>query len=921
MSSAPPGNQAVFRLFFLSGLSGILFEVLWTRIFTFLLGSSIQSVSAVVTAFMLGLGLGSWIFGRVADRSAERLLRLYGTLELAVAASGLLALVCFEHLDGLYAAAFGSLQPLTVKWLVFGVAFVFISVPATLIGGTLPVLVRHIVQQDPQIEGALGRLYAINTLGAAFGAIAMLLLVWFLGYQASYGVALAINTATGLGALWLGRRPRAPATEEPPNPTDPPEPTQPVRHARGLLVCFATSGFCALVYEVIWFRTFDFLLLGKLTTFAIVLATYLLGISLGSLAMVGHRSAPGDLARFAGLEVVIGVLGLLTFPILASATASGSRPVGIAVFFTLIFATTFVLGGLFPLVGGLAAGPIRLLGTTVGDIYSANTLGSVLGSFLTGFVLIPAVGTRAAYLFAAVLNLGIGLALGRMAWSDRRSSLGPERPLTSAPGWLSVLAVGASVLALALALSRDWVTRYYEHAVLRPGFHFIAQKEGSLQSVMVAESDAGDRVLLGGPFQSGETVLTRRQTQQLQAHLPMLLHPHPEHVLEIGYGVGEIAHTVNLYNPEFLHLVEIDENMIPMADRWFDALNHHASQEPNVRISTLDGRYFLRMTRERFDVILSDSMILASEGSLRLYTLEHFQAAREHLAEGGMMIVWLPLNVGVAKSRVIMKTFLQAFPQSLLWLPLGHNTQEAYLVGFRDSVEVDPSSFVQRFETFAHPVLQGSGWDDPVQFLGSFRAGPSELAQLTRDVALVNRDMNPVLDFLPTGDPGEVQDLVDWLVQQDPAKVLAGAAQRHPAEWDALRPQLAQLHQADALFIEGLNTLADHGDEPPEILMAQSDALTLPLRKALESYPAHHAAHVWLALFENLADQATSLSPAEQQRRLEHAVALDPSDLVALAALARRARARGDLAGEAHDLQSIARLNPYARRPPSPPPP
>ena len=313
--------------------------------------------------------------------------------------------------------------------------------------------------------------------------------------------------------------------------TDSPPPTEPKEALDGriLLPAFAVSGFCALAYEVIWFRLLDFLLLGRLTTFACVLSVYLLGISLGSVAF--SRWSPSglsDLKLFVAFEALLGFLGLISLPAVDDQRAGGSDPSASRAGFLILFAMTLLLGGLFPLAGKLYAGPLRLLGRSVGSIYSANTAGSVLGSFLTGFVLFPAIGTSNTLLLVAVLNLLVAAAVAGIS----------VRPLSAR--WIGSSA-GLAVLGLAVWVGGDWLTHYYEHVSLRPDFRIIAESESSLQPVLVAENPQGERVLLGGPFQSGETVPARRQTQKLQAHLPMLVHPNPQRVLEIGYGVGELA--------------------------------------------------------------------------------------------------------------------------------------------------------------------------------------------------------------------------------------------------------------------------------------------------------------------------------------------------------------------------------------------
>jgi spermidine synthase len=905
-SPAPTAQHWVLRLFFVSGLSGILFEVLWVRIFTYLLGGTTHSVTAVITAFMLGLGLGSYLFGRVADRQA-RPLRVYGLLELGVALSGLIAFYAFHHIESLYSILYAWAPQATIKWLVFLIAFVFVSFSATLIGGTLPVLARYVVNRDEGLKAALGQLYSINTLGAAAGALLMIALVWVLGYEAGYHLALALNAVTGLVALLLSRReslaPRS-ISEPPAAPSPPPTEARETLDGRILLPAFAISGFCALAYEVVWFRLLDFLLLGRLTTFACVLSVYLLGISLGSVAF--SRWSPAglsDLKLFVVFEALLGLLGLVSLPLLSLISGWGNRPVTIGAGFLLLFVMTLILGGLFPLAGKMYAGPMRLLGRAVGNIYSVNTVGSVLGSFLAGFVLIPVLGTSYTLLLIAGLNLFIAGGVAGLSL----------RPLKVR--WVGT-ATALAAVGLAGWFGADWLTRYYENVSLRPGFRVIAQRESSLQPVLVAENAQGDRILLGGPFQSGETVPARRQTQKLQAHLPMLVHPNPQRVLEIGYGVGELARTLLLYQPERLHLVELDEHMIPMAEEYFGALNEHASRKPNVRVDVMDGRHFLKMSEEQFDVIMSDSMILASEGSLRLYTEEHFREVRRHLRPGGVALAWLPLNAGTSKAMVILKTFQEVFPQSLLWLPLGLNTQEAFLIGFRDEARIDWAAWREKYEKVARADLSVFGWDSPGLFFASFRAGPEQLREIAARVPLVNRDMNPVLDFLPQETPAEIDAAVRQLIASSPGAVLPHLQVPPEASeaLKALRDALQRIHEADQLFLQGVEALDRFGARPPQEVLANAEALTAGFRRALEVYPRHHAAAVWMAQVLGLAAKVEPpLEPGKARGLLEEALRYSPADLAVAEALARLALERGDKDEAQKYIERVRALAPYSR--------
>ncbi len=888
-------SRFVLRLFFLSGLSGIVFEVLWIRIFTSILGSTTQSVSAVVTTFLLGLGIGTFAFGRLADRT-RRHLALYGWLELGTAASALAAFWLFVHLDGLYAHVYRATGPAAARWIVFLFAFAVLTVPTSLIGGTLPVLVRHLARSAGETKSSIGRLYAMNTLGASVGSLGAVALVWAVGYRTGYHLCLLANVLAGLLALGLARATGpAPAVAE----AAPGEPA--AAPVAIVLPAFAISGFSALVYEVVWFRLLEFLLQGTMISFALILAVYLGGLGLGG-SLFGSRggSRSTDLLRLACLQGAIGILGMASLPFLAHVAESDARLVTIGCFLGTIFLLTLLFGGVFPLAGALYSGPVRLLGRSTGTVFSANNAGAVLGSISAGFLLIPRLGTSWTYFLASALNLSVAAAL-LLAVPERRRRF-------VAGGVLAALAAAS----LALWRSGDWVHRYYLGALAKPDLEIVEEKEGSLQTVLVLENAEGRRMLMGGPFHSGATVEPRRQTQRLQAHLPMLVHRDPRRVLEIGYGVGEILRTVLAYGPDRAVLVEIDENMTDMADRHLGKLSGHASRHDAVEVAILDGRHYLRMSEERFDVILSDSMILVSEASLRLYTLEHFQAGREHLAEGGVFLLWLPLNVGTRESEVILATFREVFPESLVWLPLAYNPYEAFVVGFRDRATIDLASFLERFERVAAPDLACFGWDDPAVFLGSFRGGPELLEELARGAEGIHSDMDPVLDFLVGVD---AESMVARILDRDASGIFdrfdgRGAPAARLAD---LRERVAAMHRADAIYERG--RVRYWSARRARGWLEGWEALSAPFVEALASYAGHPASRIALAeIEEKRGEHALAAGDAEGARaRFEASIARNPSGVRAHEALASLALDRGDLEGARRHAEGARVLSPYSR--------
>lgn len=863
----PRATAPLVFLFLLSGGSGIVFEVLWIRIFTSILGSSTQSVGAVVTAFMLGIALGQKLFGRLADRP-RNLLRLYAALELGVALLSLVAFWLFLGLDGVYRAAHLALPSGLVKWGVFAVAFLVITLPAALIGGSLPVLVKQVLAGGAEAREGMGRLYGANTFGAAFGAFGAVIVVSAVGYDVGYHVAVAGSLLTSALAFLLSRRePPAASSGE---PREPASAVDSGRIAPALLVvAFAISGFAALCYEVIWQRLLEFFFQGTLVSFAIILAVYLLGVGFGSMLT---RKLRASVAQFATMEALIAALGLAGLPLATKVAESGHRAGAIGVFIAVVFAVTFLFGAIFPLAGRLyLASRASDVGGAAGDITAANTLGSVLGSVGASFVLVPLLGTRGAFLVAGLANLGVALLL----FAGTRRAAGEWKR--------AIAACVAGALALGAWFSSDWLERYYLAAIHRPGFALVAERESSLQPVLVLEDNEGRRVLMGGAFQSGEVDEVRRQTQRLQAHLPMLLHPSPKRVLEIGYGVGEIPRTVLRYQPERLDLVEIDPNMIGVANEWFGALNERASEAPAVRTYLLDGRQHLRTTDAQYDVILTDSMIPVSELSLRMYTLDHFQAGRAHLAPGGVMVMWLPLNVGADRVRVMLRTFLEVFPKSLLWLPQAWASNEAFIVGFRDEPALDVAHVVERFDAVAKSDLAPFGWTSAAVYLASFRGGPAELEALVRDVKVLHRDRAPVLDFIPVKEGQGMAALVDRIFE-----LARPVANDFVPAGSPLRAEVEQALAADRAFHQAKTR-------------AELDAVLL-------LYPQQPAARLELA-----AQVRDDESRADAVARAGDALLLSPWDVEANLVLMRAAKASGDEAKARLHAERALVLQPYSK--------
>src|SRR6266699_2159690 len=425
-------------LFFLSGATGLVYELLWVRVLYQSFGSTIQSVTTVVAAYMGGLGLGAWLFGRITDRSPRPAV-LYGKLEIAIGVFGIisplvLGLAHWIYLGTAGALALGSAASVALR---FGLAALVLLIPTTLMGGTLPVLTRALMGDDRGLlKPSLGRLYGLNTLGAMIGtALAGFVLIELVGVRASLWTTAAINLAIGAAAIVLGRE------QSLAEPGRKPGDDQSLPTSRD-----------------------------HLHNLALILLVFLLGIGLGSI-IVARRSAPRlDTAVNAALAQGITGIGaallfvffgflpsyiIAVFQIADLSAAARLFLMGVAVG-AVVLIPAIGMGMTFPLLTDLTAREREARGADVGAAYALNTLGSILGAVLTGFVLIVALGTQTTLRLGLIVNGIAALALAVLASRGIAEGSAEDRRIRA-----RVLTAGGlgTVALLAAVAAPGWSTR------------------------------------------------------------------------------------------------------------------------------------------------------------------------------------------------------------------------------------------------------------------------------------------------------------------------------------------------------------------------------------------------------------------------------------------------------------------------------
>ncbi|HMI31299.1 MAG TPA: fused MFS/spermidine synthase, partial [Candidatus Limnocylindrales bacterium] len=438
----PVRHKALLYLcFFASGTAGLTLEIVWSKYLSYLLGNSIYGVSTVVAAFLGGLGIGAVVGGRLSARTRNPLM-MYARLELLVAAMGLLSPLAYHAARPLFASLYGAMGESGLAFLLvrFFILFAALLLPTIAMGATLPLLVSAFTRREGEFGSSVSSLYAVNTAGAVFGvAAAGFVLIPSLGLWKTAAVAAALDVVVA-GAVLLMRpaaNVEAPGVSPSAAHVVSREAANNVAPFTYLIVpAFAVSGFCAILYEVAWTRILSVPFGGMVYSFSAILAVYLLGIALGAaLAALILRVSRSPVLLFGLFQLLLAgavVLGSRVFaslPDLQATLIAQSRGSATTLFAgearvtaMIVLLPTFFLGALFPLAAAIYQRGQRAAGASVGTIYAANTLGSIAGSILTGFVLIPAIGSLHAILGAALANAAIGclaLLLGEGAMLKR----------------------------------------------------------------------------------------------------------------------------------------------------------------------------------------------------------------------------------------------------------------------------------------------------------------------------------------------------------------------------------------------------------------------------------------------------------------------------------------------------------------------
>ena len=728
---------------------------------TLVFGHTVFSVSVVLAAFMAGLGFGSYLFGHAIDKlsanstdSSSTALLVYGWIEILIFVSGGLLSLIFANFAEVYSLFHSFLpeSPALQNFLRVVFSFTLMLIPTTFMGATLPLISKYCVTDDKRIRKQVSLLYALNTLGAAFGClITGFFLMGAFGVLQTVLMAATGNLIIGISALSIYKENGGIVKFSLPKIRLPKMGWSPEQKFwMGIsFIC----GFTALAYEVLWTRLLVFSIASTVYSFSMMLTVFLLGIFLGSLLLIPFSSKIKNshtilmvLQGGIGIYVIgsiYGIESILSPP--WNAYNLGNPAMAFWNYFrdsaALMLVPTLLLGMCFPLLIQLIANKHENIGQATGQIYAANTMGAIFGSLFSGFLFLPHFGSQASLALLATINLFIMVLLfctsGYLTLTIRKAM---------------TMVFVALILFINMTIPNDLFNSFFmrDSAGKRNINKLIYFEEGLSDTVAVFKDEYGlldpsaKRLITNGISMSASNMIATRY-MKLFAHVPILLVDKPDDVLVVCFGTGQTTGAAGIHpRVKTVDSLELSSSVIN-AGKMFADQNHDVLSNPKVNFVIQDGRNHLLTTHKFYDVITSEPPPPRTAFTVNLYTREYYELQKRKLKPGGISAQWIPLHSqGEEEVAMHFKTFQSVFPYTMGWLSVAN---EILIIGSDQPIKIDFNKLNERLqEPEIKKALKDIEIPDIFSFLSNIWLLNEQVVKLGEGYPLIT-DNHPAIEF------------------------------------------------------------------------------------------------------------------------------------------------------------------------------
>jgi spermidine synthase len=744
----------LLMVLFLSGISALINQLVWIRKFGLVFGVDVYTMGTVLSAFMGGLAIGSLIFGRLADKMHDPL-RLFIILEFGIGLFAILFPLTFHGLIHLYSSAIGisGIAGQGEQFIKFTFSFLYLLIPTTLMGGTLPVILKFFVKELRNLGWNISRIYAVNNLGAVFGCgLAGFVIIRYFGLTAALYIGASLNIINAIVVYRISKlRSKEPVPakyaeeqEAQVNPSN----RLPGSLLRIVLWVFVIEGFATLAYEVLWMRIFIGFSYDKTVYFtSVIVLSFIAGLSLGSYIISSWIDRQKNLVTLlALLEIMIGLSSIALLMIFSRVSLGLNLQRSMfdswihimgkeyLIFFLLLLIPNTLTGMVYPIVSKLYAGNIGVLGKRMGTIGFLDTAGSILGSFAAGFLMIPALGVVKSFLAVVFLNLLLGLTLVLF-----------NRNLRT--GFKTILVTSTLLITLIMILKAP-NTEYFswwDKSRVEIWSNFVENipfyDEGPDATVSIREYNNYYSLNING-HNTAYTTVKDQIANRMLGYIPYMLHPHPKKAMVIGFGLGFTVESLIQPEIDTVEVAEICKGVIKSGhgmNKW----NNDVIDNPKVHVHIEDGRGFLFRTPARFDIITSNA--IHPRLSNNIYTRDFYNVCKEKLNKGGIMCQWATPNwMTETEYKAQVKAFIEVFRYCQLWYL---NEYSTILIGSDEPIRIDYDLISKRF---TNPKvlddLKNVFMTDPSIFTSQYSMEKDRLVKYCAD-APSNTDDFPVVEF------------------------------------------------------------------------------------------------------------------------------------------------------------------------------
>ena len=778
-------------LYFISGFCGLVYEIVWSRMLVLVMGNTTYATSTILAAFMAGLSLGSFFWGKKIDSLKSSPLFIFGCLEIMVGVSALVLYIAIQSVVPLEIMIIklvsGSQTGGVLVRFVF--SFVLLCIPTFFMGGTFAVIGKHLIgtRRDAGSRSAL--LYGVNTAGALLGAfLTGFFLIAYWGHFAVLLSAGLLNLIIGCCAVAMGRTgqkaDQIPAANQKKAKSQKSK-FNPIPKATLRLILLATfaAGFATMAYQVLWTRLLILVIDNSVYSFTSIVMLFLGGIALGSLLVIPLCKQKKHLiSLFALLQIAFAISAYLVPFFVHPGQVPGETRYDAFLFDRLPFFAlipALLSGALLPLAIQIYKKRDTGTGARLGGIYGLNTLGCVLGAIAVSFWLIPKMGFRNTMLFLPGICLLVGSLLA----------------VSSMKRHISIPVVVAVVIFAVLGI--QWMPADYfktKYAQLEPGSRLIYYQESTSVTATIFDRPDGNRVLYLNGIPEVDTSQLSIMTFRLMGALPNLLHPDPKNALMVTFGAGVTSGAT----AQFVGTVDSVDlaAQAPQISAYFKPVNQAIHTNPKLSLVTDDARHFLLHTDKAYDIIVSDATHPRVYDSWVLFTQEFYKLVNSKLDRDGIFCQWVPFH-GLHPDRYmsIIHTFSKIFPHVSIW-----RVSNAYslMIATPTALQIDFNAMVARLvDKPIRNLLRSVDLDSPFEILKYFSFSDQKLAQITTENITILSDNSPHHLFFPCAATFEEQ-YSRW------PQLNAEAIQKYE---ESIIPYLHNVGRNDKMKAKFLNTM------------------------------------------------------------------------------------------------------------------